>query len=148
MDRDSTKHGPRADDELAAETEAIERGSPVEPRVQEGREKEGGGEEDRDVDARTARGGSLGADEVEARRELSRHLRLGAFPADRARLLAEAEEADAPAAVLAALRRLPADAEYGTVHEVWVALEDPSAADDRDALRSRAAAEPLSDADR
>lgn len=31
----------------------------------------------------------LGADEVEARRDLSRHLRPGAFPADRDRLVAE-----------------------------------------------------------
>ncbi len=146
MDRDSSKHGPRLDDELARETEALGRGAPIESRVEEEREKEGPGEDDRDVDARTGPASRLGADEVEARRELSRHLRPGAFPADRDRLVAEAEENHAPGPVVEALRGLPAGAEFHTAYEVWSGLTEPEVAGDRRALRSRAAAEPLDDA--
>lgn len=147
VERDSGKHGPRLDDELAAETEALRRGAPIESRVEEEREKEGPGEADRDVDVRTAPAASLGADEVEARREVSRHLRPSAFPAAGDRLLAEARENDAPAPVLRALEQLPAGVEFATMHEVWVVLEDPSVADDPDALRERASTEPLNEAD-
>ena len=141
MTRESTRHGPKVDDAMKHETGSLERGAPVESRVQESRESEGPGELDRDVDARTAPPGALGSDPVEARRELSRHLRPSAFPADRAGLVAEAEAENAPEPVLAVLRTLPSNATFATVHEVWAALEgyeDP---------REAAAHEPLSDAD-
>jgi len=147
VDRDSSKHGPRLDDELARETESLGRGAPIESRVEEEREKEGPGEDERDVDVRTGPASRLGADEVEARRELSRHLRPAAFPADRERLVAEAEENAAPAPVVEALRRLPDDTEFRTAHEVWIGLTEPEAAGDRGALRERASAEPLNDAE-
>ena len=79
---------------------------------------------------------------VEARRELSRHLRSSAFPADRDELLAEAADQHAPEAVTSVLRRLPVGVRYGTVHEVWSALHG---ADD---VRGDAATDPLSDAGR
>lgn len=41
MERGSGKHGPRLDDEMDRETESITRGSPVEARAEESREKEG-----------------------------------------------------------------------------------------------------------
>ena len=121
MGRDSTKHGPRLDDELKHETLSLEQGAPIEARVDEAREKEGPGEEDRDVDARTAPA-ALGADPTEARRELSRHLRPSAFPAARWELISEARRNDAPQPVLEALARLPEHVEYHTAHEVWAAL--------------------------
>jgi Protein of unknown function (DUF2795) len=139
--RDTTKHGPRLDEELKRETRSLEQGAPIEPRAQEWREHEPSGDLDREVDARPRRPGSLGGDEVEARRELSRHLRASVFPADRAALLAEADEQNAPRPVTDALGHLPDDQTYATVHEVWAALKgygDPRAA---------AAREPLSDAD-
>lgn len=143
MGRESTKHGSRVDDELKHETRPLEQGAPVDPRSREAREAEPPGDDDRDVDGRTAPPGSLGSDPVAARRELSRFLRLSAFPAaDREALLAEAESQSAPAHVLAALQELPAGETYDTVHEVWAALagyDDPDAA---------ARTEPLSDADR
>lgn len=145
VDRDSSKHGPRLDDELARETESLGRGAPIESRVEEWREKEGPGEDERDVDARTSPASRLGADEVEARRELSRHLRPTVFPADRDRLVTEAERNAAPAPVLEALRALPAGTEFRTAHEVWIGLTEPRAAGDRDALRERASAEPLNE---
>lgn len=142
MRRETTKHGPRLDDALERETRSLEQGAPIESRVEEGREQESPGDEDRDVDGRTAPPGSLGADDVEARRELSRHLRSSAFPADRDELLAEAADQHAPEAVTSVLRRLPVGVRYGTVHEVWSALHG---ADD---VRGDAATDPLSDAGR
>jgi hypothetical protein len=44
MGRGSDKHGPQLDDEMDRETESITRGSPVEARAEESREKEGPGE--------------------------------------------------------------------------------------------------------
>jgi hypothetical protein len=142
MRRETTKHGPRLDDALERETRPLEQGAPIEPRVEEWKEQESPGDTDRDVDARTAPPGSLGGDDVEGRRELSRHLRASAFPADREALLAEATSQNAPEPVLAALRELPASVTYGTVHEVWAAL---AGATD---VREDAAHDPLSDAGR
>ena len=142
MTRESTKHGPKLDDALKHETRSLEQGAPIESRSQESREAEGPADFERDVDSRTAPPGALGSDPVEARRELSRHLRISAFPADRAGLLAEAEDQHATEPVLAALRTLPEGESYETVGEVWAALvgeEDP---------REAAATEPLSEADR
>jgi hypothetical protein len=139
--RDTTKHGPRLDEELKRETRSLEQGAPIEPRAQEWREHEPSGDLDRDVDARPRRPGSLGGDEVEARRELSRHLRASVFPADRAALLTEADDQTAPQPVTDALSQLPDDQTYATVHEVWAALKG------YDNPRAAAAREPLSDAD-
>jgi hypothetical protein len=147
VQRDSAKHGPRLDEELQKEVEPLLRGAPIEARVEESREKEGPGDYDRDPDARTAPAGNLGADAVEARRELSRHLRPSAFPAQRDELVAEAAENNAPLPVLEALRALPEGVTFATAHEVWVAFSDPELArEGRDVLRRAAATEPLNDA--
>jgi Protein of unknown function (DUF2795) len=140
--RESTKHGPRMDDALKSETRSLEQGAPIEARVEEGREKEGPADADRDVDVTTAPPGSLGSDPVEARRELSRHLRMSVFPASRDELVAEAESQNAPSAVTAAVARLRPDETFATVHEVWAALEGE--ADPHEAART----DPLTDADR
>jgi hypothetical protein len=140
--RESTKHGPRLDEALKHETRPLEQGAPLESRVREDLEKEGPADDERDVDSRTASPGSLGSDSVEARRELSRHLRRSAFPAGREGLVLEAEEQRAPEPVVRALRSLPADEIYGTVHEVWAALEG------YDDIHETAATDPLSQADR
>jgi Protein of unknown function (DUF2795) len=134
--RESTKHGPRLDDALKAETRSLEQGAPIEARVEADREKEGPADAERDVDVTTAPPDALGADAVEARRELSRHLRRSAFPGTRDDLLAEAESQHATAAVLAALAGLPGDERFATVHEVWAALEGRVSR--RDAERSDA----------
>ena len=64
------------------------------------------------------------------------------FPAGRDALLTEARGASAPEPVLAALEALPAGVTYGTVHEVWAALEG------HEDVRAAAAREPLTEADR
>jgi hypothetical protein len=130
------------DDALKSETRSLEQGAPIEARSREGLEKEGPADSDRDVDVHTAPPGALGSDFVEARRELSRHLRRSAFPTGRDGLLAEAESQNAPEAVVGALRRLPADAEFGTLHEVWASLEGYSD------VRQTAAHEPLTEGER
>src|SRR3954463_11130078 len=121
MQRDSTKHGPRLDEEMKTETEPLLRSSPVDSRAEEWREQEGEPEGERDTPARTRPHGP-DQDEVVERMDISRHLRLSAFPGDREALLREAEENNAPMNVLDDLRRLPADISFGTVHEVWAAL--------------------------
>jgi Protein of unknown function (DUF2795) len=121
VQRDSNRHSPRLDDELKGETESLVRGAPVESRAEEWREQEGAADGEREPSART-RADGLNADEVAQRSDLSRHLRLSVFPAAREALLAEAEANNAPAHVLADLRRLPPDATFGSVHEVWAAL--------------------------
>jgi hypothetical protein len=120
--RDSTKHGPRLDDELKKEVGSLVHGPPTESHKEEWREQEGAADGEPEPSARIAGQGSLGPDNEAARAELSRHLRLSAFPGDRDALLAEAEENHAPEAVLAALHRLPADREFATVYAVWEAL--------------------------
>src|SRR3954451_2984929 len=118
VQRDSNRHSPRLDDELKRETESLVRGAPVESRAEEWRGKEGSADGGREPSART-RAGGIGADEVAQRTNLSRHLRLSVFPAERQALLEEAESNSAPSEVLADLRRLPAGVIFGTVHEVW-----------------------------
>ena len=141
MTRETTKHGPRLDEALERETRSLEQGAPIEARVEEWREQESPGENERDVDVRTAPPGSLGGDAVEARREMSRHLRASAFPADRDALLEEARSQNAPEPVVAALRTLPPSIAFATAHEVWAGLTGSSD------VREAAAHDPLSDAD-
>ena len=121
MERDSTKHNPRLDDELKKEVGSLTHGSPAESRKEEWHEQEGAADGEREPSSRTADPSALGPDDKSARTELSRHLRLSAFPGDREELLAEAEKNDAPEAVLAALRRLP-EGRFETVYDVWEAL--------------------------
>jgi Protein of unknown function (DUF2795) len=121
VERDSNRHAPRLDDELKRETESLVRGAPAESRGDEWREKEGAADGEREPSARTHSGG-INPDEAAQRTDLSRHLRLSVFPAARDELLEEADAANAPAHVLADLRRLPTGVTFGTVHEVWAAL--------------------------
>jgi len=120
--RDSSKHSPRLDDELKKEVGSLTHGAPAESHREEWREQEGAADGEREPSSRTADPNALGPDDASARAELSRHLRLSAFPGDRAGLLAEAERNDAPPPVLDALGRLPEDETYATVYDVWEAL--------------------------
>ncbi len=121
MERDSTKHGPRLDDELKKEVRSLTHGAPSESRKEEWREQEGAADDEREPSSRTGDPQTLGPSNQTARAELSRHLRLAAFPGSRDSLLAEAAATGAPEQVLRALRRLP-EQRYATVYEVWEAL--------------------------
>ena len=124
MDRLSTKHGPRVDDQLKHELRALEQGSPAESRVEEGREQEAPADGEPTATSRPEldRYRGLGPDAATARRELSRHLGLHSFPARREALIEHARADGAADAVLDALRGLPADREFGTVYDVGEAL--------------------------
>jgi hypothetical protein len=121
-ERDSNKHSPRLDDELKKEVGSLVHGSPAESRKEEWREQEGAADDEREPSSRTVDPHALGPDNETARAELSRHLRLSAFPGNRDSLIAEAETNDAPEPVLQALRRLPEGKEFATVYDVWEAL--------------------------
>jgi hypothetical protein len=45
MERGSDKHGPQVDEKMKQETESLERGSPVEARAEESRQKEPPGDD-------------------------------------------------------------------------------------------------------
>ena len=126
MERGSTQHGPRLDDELERETRSLVQGAPVEARVEEGFEKEGPADGEPVPGARIAGDRpppvpAMSRDEVEARSELARHLEPHRFPARPAELVAMAAEMHAPEDMVISLARLP-DQTYETVGEVWVAL--------------------------
>lgn len=122
MERDSTKHSPRVDDELKKEVGSLTHGSPAESRKEEWREQEGAADDEREPSSRTGDPHALGPDDASARAELSRHLRRSTFPGDRDALAAEAERNHAPQAVRDALGRLPAGTTFSTVYDVWEAL--------------------------
>jgi hypothetical protein len=118
------------DDELERETQSIERGAPVEARVDAAREKEGPGDDQ--VAAESAVGGEPRAwsgqdidyEDVRTREEIGQVIADASFPASRSDLVRQAEEADAVDWVTSALRRLP-DRRYENVEAVWEALGGP-----------------------
>jgi hypothetical protein len=123
----SSKHGFRVDDAMSAETESLERGAPVESRVEEWREAEPSGD-DQPVpdavlngDARDVANG-LGHDEVELRAEIAKRLRKSSFPANRQQLEDVAAEEQAPGHILDLLRRLPDGRVFENTQDVWRAL--------------------------
>ena len=120
MDRGSTQHGPRIDDAMADEVDAITRGAPLESRRHEERELEPPANGEPTPDSLIT--GSAAQRAVELRSEIARHLRPSSFPADIATLLRVAGQERAPDEVLAALARLPADQEFATTADVWEAL--------------------------
>jgi Protein of unknown function (DUF2795) len=125
-ERGSDKHGPRVDEDLQEDTRSLERGAPVESRVEEAREQEGPADGQPVPDARLQGGrataASLDLDDAEARADLARFLTPSAFPADREALLADAAANQASAQVLERLQALPAGRTFENVQDVWRAL--------------------------
>ena len=130
IERGSDKHGPRLDDALHEETEALERGAPVEPRAEEWRQHEPAADDEPEPDAVLTSAsrppGGLSHDEIEARSELARRLQPSIFPATKDALLQNAEERHAPARVTELLRRLPEEATFENIQAVWTALGGPA----------------------
>jgi hypothetical protein len=126
--RQSTQHGALRDDILKKETEPLER-SGTASRVDEWREPEPVREEDErptdvpDTDIHRAGGTPAGMDagDVRGRSELARWLQPSAFPADRERLLASAQDTRAPDWVSELLGKLP-DGAFQNVQDVWRAV--------------------------
>jgi Protein of unknown function (DUF2795) len=132
MDRGSSKHGPRLDDEMERETLGITEGYGG-GRVEEFRDTEPPGEDEPNVSWVPDEGGEetehdasaptgMTPDDRERRSELGRYLRRSVFPASGAALVAEASANNAPDAVRDELRRLPETVTYRNVAEVYAAI--------------------------
>jgi hypothetical protein len=123
----STEHSARLDDEMAAETESLTRGAPVESHAEEYllHEPPADGEPAPEsviefADAPVA--GALDDNERRRRSELAAALPGHAFPGDRGKLLRAAEAEHAPDWVIDALSSLPIDTRFDTPQDVWSAL--------------------------
>jgi hypothetical protein len=131
MERGSTKHSPRLDEEMAHEVRGHLQGSGAGGRAEEWREPEPAGEDQPEVtlipegERPGGAPGALTTEEAERRSLLGRYLDLSTFPADSAALRRTAERHEAPDDVLAELDQLPAGATFRTVNEVWTALGHP-----------------------
>ncbi|WP_089008450.1 DUF2795 domain-containing protein [Micromonospora viridifaciens] len=129
MERGSSKHSPRVDDNMSQDVSGLVQGPGAGgSRVEEFRQPEPAGEdqpEPKTLTAGASRGGNpqgMSMDEVEARSRLGKFITMTALPGDRDALLANARENQAPADVIASLETLPDGTHYQTVSEVWAAL--------------------------
>lgn len=124
MERESTKHGPRLDDELVHETSALLHGAPVagqsrdELRQEDPDEGSPGATTRPDVPERAV----VTTVEAGARAELARAVSGAPFPARRTELLEAARHTDADETVIDRLESLPAEASFANVQELWEAL--------------------------
>jgi Protein of unknown function (DUF2795) len=127
MERGSSKHGPRVDEEMSREVSGTVQGT-AGSRVEEWRQPEPSGEDQPEpttAPVGETRGGKpqgMTADDLEQRSRLARFIGLSALPGDRTALRRSAEDNEAPGDILAQLDRLPADTEFQNVSEVWAAL--------------------------
>lgn len=127
MERGSSKHSPRVDEQLEHEVQGMLK-SGHETHAEEWKSGEPSGEDQPDVDrapGETLTGGTpdgMTPDDVEGRSELAGYLGKEVWPADAEQLLALAAERQAPASVLDGLRKLPAGQPYENLQEVWSAL--------------------------
>lgn len=125
MERESTKHGRRLDEELHHETASILQGSPVVAQSRADLRQE---DPDEGLDPMSAvrpdvpEPSALAGPEADARAELARAVAGAHFPADRAELLAAAEHTDATDAVLAEIARLPERHHFENVQAIWEQL--------------------------
>ncbi|HEX5595979.1 MAG TPA: DUF2795 domain-containing protein [Micromonosporaceae bacterium] len=130
MERGSSKHGPRLDEEMSREVSGTLQGI-AGSRAEEWRQAEPPGEDQPQPtvapnsetgDFRTGTPKGMTPGQVEQRSRLARYLSVSALPGDRETLLRNAEENEAPSDVLTQLQQLPSGIQYRTVSEVWAAL--------------------------
>jgi hypothetical protein len=129
MERGSSKHAPRVDENMSQEVSGLVQGPGTGgSRVEESRLPEPAGEDQ--PEATTAPAGELrsgapkgmSSQDVEQRSRLGRFITMAALPGDREALIANARDNNAPGDIVAALERLPEGTRYQTVSEVWAAL--------------------------
>ena len=127
MDRGSSKHGPRLDDQMRHEVLGIVQGG-VNSRTEEPNDPEPSGEDQPDATWEGAGSHTGGAppgmtyEEVEQRSRLGRYIPRTSLPGDREDLLAGASDLNAPDDVLDLLAQLPPAATFATVSQIWAAL--------------------------
>jgi Protein of unknown function (DUF2795) len=115
MERGSSKHSPRVDEEMKQEVLGTVQGI-AGGRAEEWKMAEPAGEDQPDATR---------AVDAEAANDMSRfgrYIGLSALPGDRDTLRRSAEDLEAPDDILADLDSLPAGVEFGTVTEIWAAL--------------------------
>ena len=129
MERESSKHTPRVDEEMKREVAPLTHGAPAESRADEAREHEAPADGQPNPDgvvtsAADAPARSLPHELVELRTDVARHLKGKIFPATREEILADAADNNAPDVVTALLQRLP-PGDYDGFPAVWQALGGP-----------------------
>jgi hypothetical protein len=130
MDRGSSKHSSRLDEEMDEEVLGITEGAGAGSRVEEWRETEPSGDDEPDaslvpdLDAGEEGGSPSGMSpqDRERRSQLGRYLRRSVFPAAASALAAEARANNAPDSIVDELSGLPASTSYANVADVWAAL--------------------------
>ncbi|TDC72341.1 DUF2795 domain-containing protein [Micromonospora sp. KC606] len=129
MERGSSKHGPRLDEQMSQEVAGLVQGpGTAGSRAEEFREPEPAGEDQPGTttapagELRTGAPKGMSSTDVEARSRLGRFITMSALPGDRAALVANARDNEAPDDLVAELERLPEGTRYRTVSEVWAAL--------------------------
>ncbi|MDA8296483.1 MAG: DUF2795 domain-containing protein [Actinomycetota bacterium] len=122
MERESTKHGRRLDEQLRHETASIVQGAPVIANSREDLRQEDP-DEGLDVEAGTRpevpERLEVTEREAERRADLARAVAGAHFPATRAELLRAAGATDANEAVLAELGALAPEVHFANVQAVW-----------------------------
>lgn len=121
MERASTQHSPRVDEQLARENESLTEGQPVDARSRDDLQQEAPPEHTANRPGDPGGGDGLGGDEIDLRARLAASIRPSAFPADRQRLLAVAFAEQAPEEVTRLLERLPAGVVWDHAEAVWEA---------------------------
>ncbi|HZB51120.1 MAG TPA: DUF2795 domain-containing protein [Mycobacteriales bacterium] len=128
MERGSSKHSPRVDEEMGHEVEGMMRAERP-TRAEEWKEAEPSGEDQPDSGVLGTPAGRQPAAppgmtpaEVELRSELAAALTRAAFPNDESGLLSHLVDSDAPDRLRALVRQLPSGRVYQNVGEVAEAL--------------------------
>jgi hypothetical protein len=120
MERGSSKHSPRVDEQMSQEVLSAVQGS-TEARAEEWKMAEPAGEDQPEPTR------MINADSANDLSRFGRYIGLSAMPGDRDALIRSAEILTAPDDVLADLERLPEGVTYHTVTEIWAALGRGSA---------------------
>ncbi|MCX4473293.1 DUF2795 domain-containing protein [Micromonospora sp. NBC_01655] len=129
MERGSSKHSPRVDEQMGQEVSGLVQGPGTGgSRVDEFRQPEPAGEDQPEPTTapagplRTGSPQGMSSSDVEGRSRLGRFITMTALPGDRDALVANARDNTAPDDIVAALEGLPPGTRYQTVSEVWAAL--------------------------
>jgi hypothetical protein len=120
MERESSKHGPRVDEEMAREARGLTEGAPTSGRAEESRDSEPSGDDQ--PSATIAPDSETDQSDHDALSHFASYLRRSAFPASAQALLVEAQTNNAPDDVIDALGQIPTDTQYRNPSEVWAAV--------------------------
>jgi hypothetical protein len=124
MDRGSSKHSPRVDEQMAAEVRGMVQGV-AGARAEEWKMAEPSGEDQPSVTAapNEGRGEPAGVGNPEEFSRFGTYIGRSALPGDRQALLESARGLDAPDDVIARLQRLPENTTFQNVAEAWRAVQ-------------------------